>query len=124
MDYTEIHYSKRDEYREKLLIEGYQRYHDWWHPIDIAGDSFMACMTFSRWMEHLLTFPDEEWFDRWLNEDDFIVPKYGGKRSARMYMKQFILQRVNGHWAKWINLNDKENPFKWISENPERKIFR
>ena len=116
MDYTELSAGQYDTYNEKLLRDGYQKYHDWWHPIDIAGDSFMGCMSFSRWMAYLLTFEDDEWLGRWLNYEDFIVGKNSDIRGAKISMKRFILQRVNGHWAKWINLDDKENPFKWIKK--------
>ena len=106
---------------QKIILDGYQRYHDWWSPIDIAGGSFLAPMTLLWFCEYLLKFEDDEWFDRWLDKDKFIISKGGDKREAKIYMKKFILQTIIQHHTGWINLHDKENRFKELVNHPNNQ---
>lgn len=54
-------------YRKNKIIESYNKYVAWWLPIDIADNSSLAPMTFNRFCETLLIFPDENWWNRWVN---------------------------------------------------------
>lgn len=117
---TSSELEERFQFQCQIILDGYQKYYNWWLPIDVANGSTLAPMTFLWFCEYLLVFDDKKWFDRWLDKDKFILPKGGGEKTARVYMKKFILEQISKHHMGYINLYDKENPFKEI-ENVEKK---
>jgi len=83
-------------YNVRLLSKGYKRYVDWWLPIDVAGGSFLAPMSFEWWLERMLTFPDEKCFDRWIFKDELVLGKNHIKDSfqPKYRIKHFIVQVI------------------------------
>jgi hypothetical protein len=51
--------------RLEKIQEAYKKYLDFWRPIDIANDSFLAARSFDNFCEALLTHPDRIYFDIW-----------------------------------------------------------
>ncbi len=72
--------------RLELLKDTHKRYVDWWMPIDIACNSCLAPMSFKRFCDSLLTYPDE-WWSRWLGDKVLDT-----KKTA---FKQYILDNHN-----------------------------
>lgn len=77
--------------RIEEIKKAHQRYVDWWLPIDVAGGSFMAPMSYERFCEWLLTGNDSDWFDRWLPEFIEVNEKHYMKRQLlSVIIDQFI----------------------------------
>ena len=109
MDYVKI--------KQDILLKAHKQYVDWWLPIDVAGGSFLAPMSLERFCSFMLKMPDEEYFDRWIDETELPIPKDGDIRLARIYMKDFILKTIGMHMLEYINLHDKGNEFTNIKED-------
>ena len=99
---------------EEILLKAHQNYIDWWLPIDVAHDSFLAPMGLLRFCRYMLIMPDEECFDKWINEKELQIPKDGNIRLAKIYMKEFILKMMLAHHNGYIDLHDKGNEFKTL----------
>jgi hypothetical protein len=97
--------------RTERLVEikkAHQRYVDWWLPIDVAGGSFMAPMSYNSFCETLLTndggwFSAESTIENWWNEwlPDFTEPK------EKSLMKRCILENIIGYYLHIADLNEK-----------------
>ena len=90
---------KREERLDKIK-KAHQRYVDWWLPIDVASGSLVAPMSRHRFCESLLTYSDQNWFDRWL--PDYI------NITEKNHMKRWVLEFIIAHYTHIINLNENE----------------
>ncbi len=54
--------------KDDILKIAHKEYIDWWLPIDIESGSLLAPMSYNRFLESLLTYPNEEWFVRWIGD--------------------------------------------------------
>jgi len=84
----------------KLLSDAHQRYVAWWLPIDVAAGSCLAPMSFLRFLEALLTLPNTEFFDRWIETDVFTKP------SDSIKLRKFILRLI---LMEYTGFNDRES---------------
>jgi len=112
---------ERNKLRNQILLDGHQKYVDWWLPIDVAAGSPLAPMGLFRFCEFLLLVPDEEWFDKWLDKDMFPRPIDGDERLDKLYMKKYILSLIKKHSSGWIDLHNKGNEFTEIERDEEPK---
>ena len=81
----------RDSERfNKLLQEAHKKYVNWWLPIDVAGGSFLAPMSFESFCQTLL-LEDVEWWERWVTIDE--NSKYD-KKNEIYYIKSYILKML------------------------------
>lgn len=95
---------KRED-RIDEIKKAHQRYVDWWLPIDVAGGSFMAPMSCSRFCEQLLINDGgwstiENWWNEWL--PDFTTP------TEKYYMKRAVLEAIIMHHTNIIDLNKND----------------
>ena len=105
-------------YNVRLLSKGYKRYVDWWLPIDVAGGSFLAPMSFEWWLERMLTFPDEKWFDRWILKDELILGKDQTEDSfqPKYRIKHFIVQVITHNALGNIKEIQEDGTILWSDE--------
>lgn len=80
--------------RLRLLNMAYQKYVDWWLPIDVANGSVMAPITFHRFLGYLLIFPEDTWWNRWIGD---VMP------DDKLSLKQFILELIIKHYTQETN---------------------
>jgi hypothetical protein len=83
---------------EEILKNAHQDYVDWWLPIDVAGDSFLAPMSYDIFLERLLTYPHEEWFARWIGDE---IPSDKITAFKTFIFRLLIFNHVNN--SKQIN---------------------
>ena len=111
MDYLKI--------QQDILLKAHQQYVDWWLPIDVAAGSVLAPMGLYSFCHKMLSYPEKEFFDRWIDETELPIPKNGDIRMGRIYMKEFIIKRIIAHVNGNIDLHDKGNEFKWLKDNKD-----
>jgi hypothetical protein len=102
--------------KEDILLKAHQQYVDWWLPIDVAAGSVLAPMGLYMFCHRMITMPENEFFDRWIDETELPIPVNGDIRMARIYMKDFIVKRIIAHVNGNIDLHNKGNEFKWIEK--------
>jgi len=80
------------------IVKAHQRYVDWWLPIDVASGSLLAPMSCHRFCEYLLLYDDEEWWDRWL--DNELLTK-----ENKTYDKRIVLGLLYKHTTGFMDIN-------------------
>lgn len=110
--------------KQEILLKAHQKYVDWWLPIDVAAGSVLAPMGLYMFCCRMLTIPDDQYFDRWIDENELPIPKNGDVREARIYMKDYILKCIGMHLLGNIDLHDKGNEFKWLKEEEDKGELR
>tara|TARA_R110000796_G_scaffold19237_7_gene57816 strand:+ start:2012 stop:2389 length:378 start_codon:yes stop_codon:yes gene_type:complete len=118
MNYKDVPNNDFIKYKQGLIIDAYQKYYDWWHPIDIRNGSFLSVSPRHTFLEHLLIYEDEYYFDRWFNEEDFIIGVDGDIKSSRTRMKRFIMHYIIFNTLGYYNINS-DTPFKRLKEDNE-----
>jgi len=83
------------EERTKILVDAHNRYVAWWLPIDVANGSVLAPMCLSRFCEFLLTLNDNNFWNKWMEPNDYM-------------MKRYVLDLLKQHWSGEININKLE----------------
>jgi len=81
-----------------ILKCAHEDYVDWWLPIDVAGDSFMAPMGFLRFLTYMLYLPQDEWWDRWVGNEY--------SREETLNLKHVTLDLVVRHYLGYVDVHE------------------
>jgi len=94
--------------QRQLILDAHKKYIKEWNKMGEAGPGLLWFCQHTMYIDELL--------DKNFDVSEFPVPKNGGEREARLYMKKFILDAILMHYSKLIDLHS-DVPFEYIEKS-------